>query len=355
MSAEGFIKALNCGLIIGFSTIAVIALVTWLVGYESGLWLALGVGVGLCAISTVLLYFLKFRPTEEEIARRVDSLGFEERMVTMLELSNDDSYIARRQREDAKLHLDGASAKLLKLKVSTALVSVASVSVAAGVAMSTVNGLAIGGVIPGGSDLIDNPPQTIAISYFIEEGGIIEGEADQIIEVGTDPEPVTAIADEGWVFTGWDDGWEDPYRFDVGLEESYTFTAVFERLSTEAGGDIDLGPGDGDGGQDGDDTSDKPNEGGANGEGGEGNGEGEGGEEGGNGEGGEEGGKKPSEGGQGGGAGGRYEESNQIIDGSIYYGTELDKILPEILEMLASDTELTAEEKAFLEKYFASL
>ena len=101
--AEGVAKSLIFGLLVGFAANIVIATVSCFVKVE-GLWL---ISIGLLLVGTLIsapiFYFAKFRPTTKQIAARVDRrLGLEERTITMLELENDDSYIAMRQREDAK-------------------------------------------------------------------------------------------------------------------------------------------------------------------------------------------------------------------------------------------------------------
>ena len=99
--AEGVAKSLIFGLLVGFAANIVIATVSCFVKVE-GLWL---ISIGLLLVGTLIsapiFYFAKFRPTTKQIAARVDRrLGLEERTITMLELENDDSYIAMRQRED---------------------------------------------------------------------------------------------------------------------------------------------------------------------------------------------------------------------------------------------------------------
>ena len=248
---------------------------------------------------------------------------------------------------------------MLKLQVSKILVAVVAVVAACGVGMTTVNALALGGVVPTVPEIV-NPehPEYVLVSYLVEEGGVIEGEAEQILELGADPEPVMAVADEGWVFTGWDDGLEDPYRFDAGITENYSFYALFEKLGGDGDENGDPGEENGGGQQDGDDAQDKP----INGNGGssddDANNSGDGGENGG----GESDNNNPSDsdpGGDGDGdgsnAGGRTEPNNQVIDGETYYGSVLEEYYNQVMELLTSDKELTPEEKEFIEKYFASL
>ncbi|AIO18051.1 hypothetical protein KQ51_00147 [Candidatus Izimaplasma bacterium HR1] len=63
-------------------------------------------------ITIVILYFFLYRPTMKTVAKRIDVLGFEERVVTMLELENDDCYIAEVQRKNTNETLGKFSLKL---------------------------------------------------------------------------------------------------------------------------------------------------------------------------------------------------------------------------------------------------
>ena len=116
---EGIIKAAVCGLIVGFAVSiipAVITLIANLVGkpQNEGLWISIGSGLIAFALSTPLFYFLLFKPKNKQIAERVDRLGLDERVITMFELEKDGSYIALKQREDAKRTLS-ANQRPLKI------------------------------------------------------------------------------------------------------------------------------------------------------------------------------------------------------------------------------------------------
>lgn len=63
-------------------------------------------------ITIVISYLFLFRPSMKTVAKRIDVLGFEERVVTMLELENDDGYIAEVQRQNTKEILSKFSLKL---------------------------------------------------------------------------------------------------------------------------------------------------------------------------------------------------------------------------------------------------
>ena len=351
---EGILKSVVVGFTAGFAADFIIALVCWLCNYKSGMWLALGLGLGVAAIAGVVLYFVKFRPDEKDVARRIDALGLEERMITMLELETDNSYIALRQREDAKVHARSVNKNSLKLRISTLLIVCLAVAAVPAIGMSTVSQLFALGVVPGGGDLAGGDG-FVEVSYVVEEGGEIDGESDQIILKGEDAEPVIAVAEDGWAFMGWDDGVSTPYREDKAISENTVYTAIFMQIADND--DPSAGGEEGDNGTTGGDeeAGDAPNgdpgdaEGDGNGEGGrpsEGDGSGSDGIKGDDNQGGN---------GQGEGGGGRYQESNKIIDGNEYYRDHLEDYKPFVEEYLASHPELTEEEREYIEKYFGSL
>ncbi len=368
MIAEAVIKSAFCGLLIGFSANFLAALAAWIFDFE-GIWIAIGIGAGIALISGVIFYFAKFRPTTQSIARRIDRLGLEERVVTMLELEHDESYIAMLQRENAKEHLSDVANKKIRMRFSKLLIAMTLVAAVVASGMTTIAGLAEEDVIPNFNEII-NPEDPlanyIAVSYVVEEGGEIQGVADQLLLPGEDTTPVVAVAEDGWVFVGWDDGYEQPERSEKNVQEEMVFTAIFEEILE---GD---GEGDGEGGQEqggesgneGDQADDVPGGSDANaqeGENGNQNSDGnaEGGDEGdtqGSGSGGEEQGKENSGAhGQGAGAGGKWQDSNQFIDGNQYYRDQLDMYYEMAMEIFEQTGEIPPELREFFEAYFDSI
>ncbi len=63
---------------------------------------------------TVFLYVLVLRPKKKEVLKRIDSLGLQERMITMEELRQETTVLAEKQRQDAREHLAELNVKLLK-------------------------------------------------------------------------------------------------------------------------------------------------------------------------------------------------------------------------------------------------
>lgn len=272
---EGFFKALICGLIVGFFVNFVVAFIMWFVEFP-GLWLSIGIGIAAVAASTPIFYFAMFRPTTKQIATRIDRLGLEERILTMHELENDDSYIAMRQREDAKAQLKKAESEEKKIKfniftkkffTSTKIVA-ATLAVVLGVSMTTVTGLHDAGIIGSGKDItgeiIDNIIKGEPVIYDITYGGEVElpdeegngsgsyidfedaewdleaggggyfvGQTEQNVESGETSENILAVGSGGengdWAFSGWSDGNEDPSRSDI-VTDTTDVTASFDKL-----------------------------------------------------------------------------------------------------------------------------
>ena len=142
------------------------------------------------------LPYKKFRPTTVQIARRIDSsLGLEERMITMLSLQNDESYLAMRQREDAETRLGRTDRKQIRIRVAAASIALVCVFGILGIAMSTVTVLSAQGILPNGPELFSSPSvspqdQYFTVKYTAEEGGEIDGKAEQTILFGSETESV---------------------------------------------------------------------------------------------------------------------------------------------------------------------
>ena len=134
---EAVIKSVLAGLAIGCGANFFAALASWILGFES-VWLAIGVGVGVWLVSGLLFYFLKYRPSLSETAQRMDRLGLQERMITMLELDGDDSYIAIAQRENARASIARIEKRKIRIRVSKLVACLAVVALVLGSTMTTV-------------------------------------------------------------------------------------------------------------------------------------------------------------------------------------------------------------------------
>lgn len=258
--AEGILKAFLLGVIVGGGVDFAVAFVTWFLSFN-GLWLSLGLGLGTGVCCAVLAYFFKFRPTDEQIARRVDALGLQERAVTMLEYKGDTSYIAGLQRSDTAHAIGKASAAGIKITVSVVAIIAACIIGALAPTMTTVTALSAYGVIDGGDDVIDdivnrdvvyeveyqvgclNPMGMLTLEENLEDAvGEIMGDFVQVVKKGESTEKVTAVEEDGYVFYGWvrmyenngeisfqEDGAE-PTRCESDVNESLKYIAVFVEM-----------------------------------------------------------------------------------------------------------------------------
>ena len=71
----------------------------------------------------------------------------------------------------------------------------------------------------------------IIVNYSAGTGGNINGATAQSVEYGGDAEPVTAVADAGYVFAKWSDDNANAERHDTGVIEDLAFTAYFDRVT----------------------------------------------------------------------------------------------------------------------------
>lgn len=166
---ESILKALLCGLTIGFSLMFVCIAASWLAGFKAGIYIGLGLFVAATAIATPLFYTFRFRPTTKKIAQRIDTLGLEERILTMAELENDDSFIAMKQREDAMKAMKSVSSEMLKIAVSVPLIAAVAISATLGTGMTVAAAVAP----DGGKHFVDGLKEkhTYEITYTVEGKG----------------------------------------------------------------------------------------------------------------------------------------------------------------------------------------
>ena len=346
LAKEGFLKSFLFALTVGFIALFISAGLIWFIDPKL-VWICPIVFVIVVVALTPLLYYKKFMPSEKYVAKRVDELGLEERMLTMVELEGNDSYIAKVQKEDALRALSEVNASFIKLVVTLPLILAVIISGVFGLSMTTVTALSAKEIVPPGNEVVggEDPEDEIVeyeVLYTVDGGGgEIFGLTDdagpfQIVEKGGSTLPVIAVADEGYFFVGWvyEDGSSvendsmEPVRQDFDIQENTTILALFAEADEEGESD-----GDGDGSNaDGDDSQNKP-----------GSGQ-----------------QKPGEGkpkpGQGPGAGGgAYEPNNNVIDGKTDYGDIFDDALSEALDEINADGSLTQEEKDIINGYIDNI
>ena len=328
VAKEGIIKSVLLGLLIGFCALAVLSGVYWFMGWKSA-WVCLVVWAAVSAASAYAFYRWRYKPTTKEIARRVDELGLEERILTMMELEGDDSFIARKQREDAQAALNTVHAGLIKVTLSVSQMIYTAVAAVIGIGAVVVAFLTAAGVIPSGQDLMyaatgQGVVTTYVVTYVAQdEEGAILGESKQTVEEGGSTESVAAIANDGWMFVKWSDGLQVPYRQEVGVTEDMTIKVVFEKINVGNQGGLDADePDDAPGDQEA--TSGKPSD------------------------------EEPPDYEDGEKLPQKYEEVNQIINGETYYGSVYDESYQEAMDKLQGE-EYSEDEKKIGSGYFDNI
>lgn len=364
---EGMIKALLCGLAIGLGVATVLTLIFWIVDFEY-FWIGAIIGVALAGAATAMLYKWVFRPTSKAIAHRVDALGLEERILTMNELKDDQSYIAQRQRADAQAALASLGDTKLSMRIPLKVIITSAVVAVAYFVMLIIGILSRSGAIPKAKEIADQiADKELAyhlVSYTTYGDGYIEGDSDQVVADGESAAMITAIAEDGWYFYGWispedldmlgflqmfgmlDSVIEssDPVRTDENITGDFEICALFMEMQENNSGDGD-GDGDGEpGDQDGDGSSGAGDEGEPQPGGQQGDGD----------QGGSPNDKAPPGDGDGAG-GGDSKQDNTFLDGktplSDYYGEYYEQAM----NMLAEGKDLPDDLRTIIEGYFGGL
>ncbi|MCH5153601.1 MAG: hypothetical protein J1F71_00165 [Clostridiales bacterium] len=391
---EAIIKSLLCGVAIGMGLASVLALVFWLTGFKY-FWISVLIGVAAVGALTPVFYFKRFHPTNRTVAQRIDNLGLEERIITMTELEGDDSYIAQRQREDAKAALaalggsGGKAVVPMKMSFSKSVITLASVAAAAYVGVTTLSILGSAGLIPSMDEVWNNvvaaETQYNTVSYLcygfggnLDMGGYIEGDVEQVVATGESSESVKAVPDDEWFFYDWvvyvNTPMEDVLaelnsgvlernymleimfgkhevpedeRYEFNVIDNLTVVAVFMGVSDPGEGDGEGEPGDGEPGDPGD----------PNGEPGNGNGNGE--------NGGIPAPPSGSNNGQGdgdsiesegeGAGGGDSIQDNTFMDGETPIEDFLWEYYELAMKLLAEGKELPEDLRRIIEAYFGGL
>ena len=122
----------------------------------------------------VILYLYLYRPTMKTVAKRIDVLGFEERVITMLEFEDDDDYIAEVQRKNTNQMLHKFSLKLFDRSVLTKpllilLLTLILMGSSIGFMFTKVNA----------ANIIDPPPIEVPVS----DDGVLLEMIDEIINI----------------------------------------------------------------------------------------------------------------------------------------------------------------------------
>jgi hypothetical protein len=125
---EAVIKALLIGLLVaGLIMVGVAAM--YVVTYENILVIAIGIPLAVVCLFAVAIpvFFMIMKSKLSQLNHRLDSLGLQERVITMAEYRHDTSYVAQVQREDALARIGEMHKSDLKIKTSKPLISITAI------------------------------------------------------------------------------------------------------------------------------------------------------------------------------------------------------------------------------------
>lgn len=321
---EGYLKSALYGMLVGFIALVIASALFWAFGW-SQVWICAIVWVISSAVGAYAFYQFKFKINSKKVASKIDALGLEERIITMVGLEGDDSYIAVRQRQDAKEALEKIEPSVIPVKISRPFIYKFALALVGTLACVSVAVLSSVGVIPSlkqliEKDQIEQQNRTYSVVYEIKEGdGKILGNAEQEVEYGKDATPVAAVAGDGWVFVRWSDNLDNAYRQDGNITRNVVIYALFETIDTGRVGELgDELPDDAPTIEESGTSNDTSND--------------EYGDE----------------------VNGKFEEVNQVIDGKTYYGNVYEESYKDAMEQL-NGNDYSDDEKQMGSGYFDSI
>ncbi len=172
LKREAFLKSLLAALTIGFLLSALVSVISFATARDI-LWIALVVWGVATAGLTVTFYFTVYRTDIKQTAARVDEIGLEERVITMVQYRDSDSAMLKRQREDAQEALQTVSAGQIKTRVSRILVILLAVLACLSIFMMSYSTVLAGRA----KELSEKPPVEEELS---EEDKIIQQMIDEL-------------------------------------------------------------------------------------------------------------------------------------------------------------------------------
>lgn len=336
----GFISAL-----IALSALLLSSIIFWVLGSKL-YWISFIVFAVVLLGAFGLIVATK-KPTEKGFYSSLEELDLSQRAITMYEYQDDDSLMARIQRENAKESIKNKNSKGFSYMAPLELIVTTAIIFALAVGCSIASGMAAHKIIPSAAEVInkvvdpekDDVPE-YEVVFEIEGDGYIDGDIFQLVKEGDSSVGVTAVPEEGWYFYSWghysevfdtiltdDMNWSpedhDPYRQIDGVNKNVTYYAVFKEATKSSKED--------------DEPSDipapnlpqdpknapqpQPNDD-----------------------------SDPSEG------GGKYEENNQVIDGETYYGdTTFDNAYNEAMEQMQGEEGNDEEANKIIGDYYETI
>lgn len=385
LKIESIIKSALYSLLVSSIIFTLIEIVVWM--NKLNILISVIPSIISFGISFPLFYYKKFKYSEIQLAKRIDDLGLEERVITMTELEGNDSFIAKKQREDTIKALKEVNSDNFKIKykkpsifsglftalsvlilsMSFAFPNIREIIIAHGEPKYTIEVSAegLGFVIDYSKyenqslinavfkkqeqDKIDkiNNKEIVELKQFptafsnrisvnyrcfedIDATMVLDGAnfEDISYRIKSDETHILmALPYKGYVFIGWSDGCVSPFR----EIDNYStdLIALFDEVSSvgEDTPDKQKEPGDKDGSADSESDGIGP----------EGNGTG----------------KTSNDDSWGDGAKGS--PANQVINGETYYGDIFNQSYQEAVERIKNDTNLTDAQKKAITDYFESI
>lgn len=385
LKKENIIKSLLCSLSVSALIFIFFQLFVWF--FHLNILTSVIPPIISFGISFPLFYYKKFKYSEIQLAKRIDDLGLEERVITMTELEGSDSFIAKKQREDTVKALKEVNPDNFKIRykqpsifsglftalavlilsMSFAFPNIRETIIAHGEPKYTIEVSAEGFGFVIDYSKYENQSLINAVSKKQEQDQIDKINNKEIVELKQFPTvfsnrisvnyrcfediDATMVLDganfddisyriksdethilmalpyKGYVFIGWSDGFVSPFR----EIDNYStdLIALFDEVSSigENMPDKQEEPGDKDGSADSESDGIGP----------EGNGTG----------------KTNNDDSWGDGAKGS--PANQVINGETYYGDIFNQSYQEAVERIKNDTNLTDAQKKAITDYFESI
>lgn len=167
---EAFLKSFIVGLVSGFVLSIPVSVISFITVYNT-LWIALVIFVLSTIGFTALSYFKYYRTNLMETAMRVDGVGLEERVVTMIEYADRDDALAKRQRADAREALKYVDVKQVKIPFPKIPFIILAVSALVGICLMV--GSRVNVAIANGNPDGDGSDTEIVLPIETEEDKII--------------------------------------------------------------------------------------------------------------------------------------------------------------------------------------
>lgn len=345
-----YLRSFLKGLIYCLPLLIVLTTITCIVNYKY-FWISFIIFAVVMLITTSILFIVE-KPKEKEFMKNIDDVGLQQRAITMYQYKDDNSLIARLQRENAETKINEVDAKSFKIKTPIWLYAFAITLSVFAIVTTVFSSLVSTNKLPSLVDRIKvnnvEEKKVYEVEYKVEGKGKIEGELAQKITSGDNATGVLAVAEDGWFFEKWVSVRDSinlnyydnvntknsPYRLDTNVESDLTIVAVFMKIDEKQADDD----------EEDDPLKNAPQPPMVNSQPGDGDNPGQ-----------LEGDSSNSNDGTG-GSGGRYEESNQVDDGKTYYGDEkFANAYDDAMNSIQNDDEMSEDMKEIIKKYYDTI